>query len=119
VEQPPVHPNDVLCEIVDLAQLPVSQEPFDEDPHLQFDAPVDNDEDADQLDSESDLPVDNAQPNMSYGQQDLQPTQQFGGPVDSENGGGQGAGWTDDSFTDAALDDDSFDTSGFDVVEQS
>ncbi len=35
-----VYPNNVLRELVDLAQLPVSQEPSDEDPHLQFDAPL-------------------------------------------------------------------------------
>ena len=31
VEDPPVHPNDVLREIVDLAQLPSMQDEFDEE----------------------------------------------------------------------------------------
>ena len=118
VEQPPVHPNDVLREIVDLAQLPVSQEPYDEDAELQFDSELDPNDDADQLEPESSVLVDDdVSPNMTYGQQSFQPAQQTDSALDAQNGGG--AGWTDDDFTDAAVDDDNFDTSGFDVAEQS
>ena len=120
VEQPPVHPNDVLREIIDLAQLPVSQQPFDDDPQLQFDSQLDQEEeDEEPLDRELDLQGGGAPLNMSYGQQDFQPAQGFGESGQGQNGGGTDAGWTDDSFTDAALDDESFGPSGFDVVEQS
>ena len=109
MEQPPVHPNDVLREIVELAQLPTSQEQYDEDP--QFDSQLGAEEDADLLESDTD----GDESDMSYGQQSFAPSQQNGAP----KGDGGGGAWSDDSFTDAALDDNAFDTSGFDVVEQS
>ena len=109
VEQPPVHPNDVLREIVELAQLPMSQEQYEEDP--QFDSQLGAEEDADLLESETD----GDEADMSYGQQSFAPSQPKGAPV-SDAGG---AAWSDDSFTDAALDDKAFDTSGFDVVQES
>ena len=119
VEQPPVHPNDVLREVVDLAQLPISQDTFDEDPQLQYDSQLDHEEDEELLDPGLGLQADDAQPNTSYGQQTFQPAQEIEESRQAQNGGGSGAGWTDDSFTDAALDDDTFDPSGFNVVEQS
>lgn len=119
VEQPPVHPNDVLREIIDLAQLPVSQQPFDDDPQLQFDSQLDQEEEEEELlEPEFDQQAGGAPLNMPYGQQDFQPAQGFGEPGQGPNGGGGDAGWTDDSFTDAALDGESFGPSGFDVVEQ-
>ncbi|DBA99100.1 TPA: hypothetical protein ACH3X1_014234 [Trebouxia sp. C0004] len=117
VEQPPVHPNDVLREVVDLAQLPISQDTFDEDPQLQYDSQIDRDEDEELLDPGLDLQADDAQPDTSYGQQTFQPAQEFDNSGQAQNSGG--AGWTDDSFTDAALDDDTFDPSGFTVVQKS
>lgn len=121
VEQPPVHPNDVLREVVDLAQLPISQDTFDEDPQLQDDNQLDREEDEELLEPGIGLQADpdDAQPNLSYGQQTFQPVQELDESTQAQNGGGTGAGWTDDSFTDAALDDDTFDASGFNVVEQS
>ena len=119
VEQPPVHPNDVLREVVDLAQLPISQDTFDEDPQTQYDSQLDHEEDEELLDPGSGLPADDAQPNTSYEQQTFQPAQEFDESTQAQNGGGTGTGWTDDSFTDTALDDDTFDASGFNVVERS
>jgi len=119
VEQPPVHPNDVLREVVDLAQLPISQDTFDEDPQLQYDSQLDREEDEELLDPGLGLQADDAQPDTSYKQQTFQPAQEFDESRQAQNGGGTGAGWTDDSFTDAALDGDTFDPSGFNVVEQS
>ena len=117
-EEPPVHPNDVLRELVDLAQLPVSQESFEEQPEMQPDASGDIDDDAEQLlDSESDL-VDHGQDPAATGPQAFEPAQQFEGSVDGQQGDQGAAGWTDDSFTGAAVDDDSFDRSSFDVINQ-
>ena len=106
VEQPPVHPNDVLREIVELAQLPMSQIPYEDDP--QFGSQLDGAEDADLLGSER------------VGDNDLDPSDEQQGPEPSAQASQPqpGAAWSDNSFTDAALDDDTFDTSGFDVVEQ-
>lgn len=105
VEQPPVHPNDVLREIVELAQLPMSEAPYEDDfAQLENQAAVDEDPDLVDLDGTSEA--------ETYGGQSFQ---QGGRP---EMGGSGGAAWSDDSFTDAALEDDAFDTSGFDVVDQ-
>ena len=109
----------MLREVVDLAQLPISQDTFDEDPQLQYDSQLDHEEDEELLDPGLGLQADDAQPNTSYGQQTFQPAQELDESRQAQNGGGSGAGWTDDSFTDAALDDDTFDPSGFNVVEQS
>lgn len=111
VEQPPVHPNDVLREIVELAQLP-SSEALYEDDEAQFDDQAGLEEDADLADVELDG---SPEADMSYGQQNFPPTQESG---QSDMGGG-GSAWSDDSFTDAALDDEAFEASGFDVVDQS
>ena len=105
VEQPPVHPNDVLREIVELAQLPMSEAPYeDEDAQLENQAPVEEDPDLVELDGSSEA--------EAYGEQRFQESAQ------PELVGSGGGAWSDDSFTDAALEDDAFDTSGFDVVDQ-
>ena len=95
VEEPPVHPFDVLQEVLALAKL---EQVALEEPQEFYDEqdPYQSGADGDDLDADA-----------SYGQPSFQPTQ-FGG----------GAEWEDDSFTDAALDDEKFDTSGFDVVQQ-
>lgn len=111
VEQPPVHPNDVLREIVELAQLPTSEAVYEDD-EAQFDNQAGLEEDADLVDVE--LEEGSPEADVSYGQQDFQPTQERG---QADMAGG-GAGWSDDSFTDAALDDEAFEASGFDVVDQ-
>lgn len=111
VEQPPVHPNDVLREIVELAQLQTSEVSYEDD-EAQFDNQAGLEEDADLADVEL-----NGSPeaDTSYGQQNFQPTQESG----QRDMGGSGSAWSDDSFTDAALDDEAFEASGFDVVDQS
>lgn len=111
VEQPPVHPNDVLREIVELAQLPTSEISYEDD-EVPFDNQAGLEEDADLADVELDG---SPEADMSYGQQNLQPTQESG----QRDRGGSGSAWSDDSFTDAALDDETFEASGFDVVDQS
>ena len=111
VEQPPVHPNDVLREIVELAQLPTSEAPYEDD-EPQFDNQPGLEEDADLADVELDG---SPEADMSYGQQSFQPTQESG----QTDMGGSGPAWSDDSFTDAALDDEAFESSGFDVVDHS
>ena len=110
VEQPPVHPNDVLREIVELAQLPTSEAVY-EDEEAQFDDQAGLEEDADLVDVELEG---GPEADMSYGQQNFQPPQERS---QADMAGG-GAGWSDDSFTDAALDDEAFEASGFDVVDQ-
>ena len=110
VEQPPVHPNDVLREIVELAQLPTSEAVYEDD-EAQFDNQAGLEEDADLVDVELEG---GPEADTSYGQQNFQPTQERG---QADMAGG-GAGWSDDSFTDAALDDEAFEASGFDVVDQ-
>lgn len=106
VEQPPVHPNDVLREIVELAQLPTPEAPYADD-----DAQLGNhtalEEDPDLIDTEL-----NVSPEADiYGEQNFQ------GNVQPDMSGNAGGAWSDDNFTDAALEDETFDTSGFDVVD--
>ena len=101
----------MLREIVELAQLPTSDASYEDD-EAQFDNQAGLEEDADLADVELDG---SPEADMSYGQQNFQPTQERGQP----DVGGGGSAWSDDSFTDAALDDEAFEASGFDVVDQS
>lgn len=111
VEDPPVHPEDVLREIVDLGQLPL-QPPY-EGGELQ--EVFDSSESEDSLDGtglDEDISVENSTEVQDDEQLAVASLQQSG-----QADAGNAAGWTDDSFTDAALDDSDFDA-GFDPIEQ-
>ena len=112
VEDPPVHPEDVLREIVDLGQLPL-QPPYEGgEPQEGFDSS----ESEDSLDGtglDEDIPVESSTEVQDDDQLAVATSPLQSGQADA----GNAAGWTDDSFTDAALDDSDFDA-GFDPIEQ-
>lgn len=110
VEDPPVHPNDVLREIVDLAQLPILQEepPSDTAELLQYQG------DDDEMDEQDHEFADDVSPVLSgYGQSSQQADYADDKPDESGNV------WDDDRYTDADFeDDDVFDTDAFDAEDR-
>lgn len=113
VEDPPVHPADVLREIVDLGQLPLQPVGYEDtnfEPQESLD-PSDVEDAIDATELDEDIDVEGQQ---QVDEQVQTPSQQLQAASGSGEGG---AGWTDDSFTDSAIDESDFDA-GFDVVEQ-
>lgn len=112
VEDPPVHPVDVLREIIDLGQLPLQPAYEAGDPQEGFTS-SETDDSLDATELDQDL--------LAEGSSQLQNVEQAmdaSQPIQPARGNAtEAAGWTDDSFTDAAIDDSDFDA-GFDIVEQ-
>ena len=112
LEDPPVHPNDVLREIIDLAQLPVLEDEFGAD---------DSDVSVTELlryhgdDETGEMPL----PDYEFAD-DISPlapayeqgAQQSVGAVDEQGGDSRAAA---DQSPDAGLGDDIFNTDAFDV----
>ena len=111
VEDPPVHPVDVLREIIDLGQLPLQPAYEAGDPQEGFTSETDDSLDATELDQDLLAEGSSQIQNVEQAMDASQPTHPAQGIAP------EAAGWTDDSFTDTAIDDSDFDA-GFDVVEQ-
>ena len=107
-----MHPVDVLREIIDLGQLPLQPAYEAGDPQEGFTS-SETDDSLDATELDQDL--------LAEGSSQLQNVEQAmdaSQPIQPARGNAtEAAGWTDDSFTDAAIDDSDFDA-GFDIVEQ-
>ena len=112
VEDPPVHPEDVLREIVDLGQLPLQPSYEGGDPQEGFDT-FESEDSLDGTGLDEDIPVESSTEVQDDESLAIFPQQ----ATSAQSAAGNATGWTDDSFTDAALDDSDFDA-GFDPVEQ-
>lgn len=111
-----MHPADVLREIVDLGQLPLQPAYTAQEPQQESLDPELDEQNASGLDGDM-LPYDESVEGQD-GEQSMPSSSQFqSGQEQTQSMGDNNRGWSDGSFTDAALDDNDFDA-GFDVVQQ-